>query len=188
MTLAALGLTTGCTGIRGVPETLPDSNVVGVYRVHARDAAGKERRFRLLLFAELPDRLHGEVLSPLGSTEMIVDGGNGRLAVTLVDEGVAFTGIARRADMQRILGVSMTLGELVRGLLTGASPADGSQRVERDASTAVGLPKRIRIEADGGGLLLELKRFRPMRFPAAGLATGSPPDGVEIRPLDELGS
>ena len=61
----------------------------------------------------LPDRIHGEILSPVGTTEAIFDGGNGRIAVTLPRDRVSYVGDGDAAAMAKVLGVRLSLEELV---------------------------------------------------------------------------
>ncbi len=98
--LAAVGLcvpllVAACAGRQSAaPETVWEPATAALYKARVGGAEGaRPRRFRLLLFAELPDRLHGEVISPLGRTEMIADAGGGRISVLFVRDRVAFVGI-----------------------------------------------------------------------------------------------
>lgn len=168
-------------------ESIPGPQV-GVYRGRIVEADGKSRRFRLLLFVALPDRVHAEVLSPMGSTVMIVDGGAGDLAVTQARDGVSFVGEARPEVLERILGVRLSLGELVRGFLTGAEAMDCiACSVTRSAEESDGLPQTLEFRSEDSSLSFELKKVRPLGRPTGELGTGRPPQGTEIRALDELG-
>jgi hypothetical protein len=159
---------------------------MGIYRGRVSVADGKSRRFRLLLFADHPDRIHGEVLSAMGSTEMIVDGGGGRLAVTLPREGISYVGQAREEILERILGVRLNLQELVQGLLSGELNHE-AYSVVREAGEG-GLPSGIEFRSAESTLRLELKRLKPLRVDPRGLGKGEPPAGTRVRPLDELGA
>ena len=162
---------------------------IGVYRGRIVEDDGKSRRFRLLLFVAPPDRVHAEVLSPLGPTVMIVDGGAGDLAVTLPRDGVSYVGEARPEILERILGVRLTLDELVRGFLEGMADADCVDcRVTRSAEELEGLPRSLEFRSVDTSLSFELKKVRPLRKPTEELGSGKPPEGTEIRPLDDLGT
>ena len=179
-----------CAGQRksGLAETTPGPQL-GVYRGRLVEAEGKNRRFRVLLFVALPDRVHAEVISPLGSTVMIVDGGAGKLAVTLSRDGVSYVGEARPEILERILGVRLSLDELVRGFLDGmqdTSCVDCS--VTRSAEEQNGLPQTVEFRSPESSLSFELKKVRPLREPSDALGTGRPPAGTEIRALDDLGA
>lgn len=159
---------------------------MGLYRARLVDEEGRKRKFRLLLFAALPDRVHGEVISPVGTTVLILDGGGGRVAVTLVRDRVAYVGPAGARAVERIVGVPLDLEQLVGGLLRGEIP-DGAHRLVRDPPTGAGLPQALEIEAEGRSLMLQLKTLKPLRAPASELGTGNPPPGMRQLPLDELG-
>ncbi len=162
---------------------------IGVYRGRLVEPEGKNRRFRLLLFVELPDRVHAEVISPLGSTVMIVDGGAGELAVTLSRDGVSYVGEARPEILERILGVRLSLEELVRGFLSGIeSPECDDCSVTRSAEEENGLPRTVEFLSHASSLSFELKKVRPLGEPTEALGTGRPPEGTEIRALDDLGA
>jgi hypothetical protein len=157
-----------------------------VYRAEISEPDDKTRRFRLRLFAELPDRIHGEVVSPLGYTEMVFDGGGGRLAVTMVRDKLAFVGTAREGALEHVFGVPFGLQELVAGLLTGEH-ASTRGTLQREPIGEPGLPTRLTIVSGRRMLRLELKRFRPLdAMTAEGLGRGDPPAGVEQRPLEAL--
>jgi hypothetical protein len=174
----------GCTGRRA--ETIPGTEPsVGLYRGTIEPAGGEARGFRLLLWAALPDRFHGEIVSPVGTTEMVIDGGGGRLAVTVNDERVSYVGAADPAALERILGVPLGLPELVSGLLTGELD-DEAWSLSRESRADGELPASIEFRSSQAKLTLELKRIRPLGKDPRGLGRGVPPDGTEKRPLEEL--
>jgi hypothetical protein len=180
-----------CAGRRDsrLHETTPAGGQIGLYRGRLVESGEKQRRFRLQLFVAPPDRVHGEVVSPLGSTVMIVDGGNGDLAVTLVREGVSYVGRARPEILERILGVRLSLAELVRGFLTGLDEERCTDCVvRRSEEERHGMPEWIEFRSADAQLSFELKKVRPLRAESESLGTGLPPDGTRIRGLDELGS
>ena len=175
-----------CAPRRGAFHGHPaEGHTVGVYRGRIENAEGEARRFRLQLFAALPDRVHGEVLSPLGAPQLIVDGGAGQLAVTFVRDGESFVGQAHGDVVARILGVRLELDELVRALLTGET-LGGAHRLERTGRGTGELPEAVTIRSEGGTLTLELKRLRPLRADPTLLGTGRPPEGTRVRPLEDL--
>ncbi len=176
----------GCGGTR-TDVNLVGAEQMGVYRGRIERDGERSRKFRLLLFSELPDRLHAEIVSPVGSTEMILDGGGGRLAVTLVREKVTFVGDADAGAMDRVLGVRLGVAELVRGILTDEPPEASDVSLRRVESDSPPLPQQVEIESGTSRLSLVLKRVRAVKFRASGIGTGSPPEGIEdLRPLDEL--
>ncbi len=158
---------------------------VGLYKVKLVDADGSRQRFRLWLFAELPDRLHGEVISPVGGTHLIVDAGDDRLSIAVVRERVAFVGHADPDIFEALLGVRLSLRDLVRLLLTGKSP-DGDHVVTRVARREVDLPDQLEVRSATRQLSLILKHRQAYAPPNERIGCGEPPPGMEQRSLDEL--
>jgi hypothetical protein len=159
--------------------------MMGVYRAKLEKPSGEARRFRLLLYATLPDRLHAEVLSPVGTTELIVDGGSGRVAVTIPRERVSYTGSGDAVGLDKILGVHLSLEDLVRGLL-GQPIDDAGYRVAREPEGQIGLPNTLEIDGSGHRFSLRLKKMQPLRVSTSGLGNGEPPPGMEVLPLESL--
>jgi hypothetical protein len=179
-------LSSGCASKRLQPRSARGQGPeVGVYRGRIAEVDGKSRKFRLLLYAELPDRLHGEVLHPLGGTELIVDGNSERLAVSVVRERLAFVGRPDAGLMRQVIGVGVTPDELVRVLLTGQA-GSAALRFEREGGRGPALPERFEIEADRRVLRLQLKRIDALRASRSDLAEAAPPVGFEVHPLEEL--
>jgi hypothetical protein len=158
---------------------------VGLYKARLDDADGRSERFRLLLFAAEPDRIHGEVLTPVGGTALIFDGGDGRIAITLVRERVAFAGRAEPEAIEKLIGVRVPLGELVHGLLHGLTAHDGPT-VVREPAGREGLPELFEISAGERSLRLQLKRLRALDRGHETLGTGQPPAGLELLPLERF--
>jgi len=184
LTLVALALGLSCAGRRRPPPNAPPGATMGVYRAATESADGERRTFRLLLFAEPPDRLHGEILSPVGTTEVIVDGGGGRLAVTLPADRVVYAGRADRRTMAKLIGVGLSLPELVAALWEGE--LEGDWTLEREPVGRPGLPDRLELQGEGHVFQLWLKRIQPLRTRTPELGTGVPPEGMESRPLEQL--
>jgi hypothetical protein len=139
----------------------------------------------LVLFAELPDRLHGEVVSPVGSTLLVVDAGEGRISVARMRDRLAYVGQASPEVIEGLLGVRLSLGDFVSTLLTGEPEAQG-YRVVRTAPPGAALPDRLEIIAAPNSLSLQLKRRRALESGTNQLGRGRPPDGMELRDLAEL--
>lgn len=159
---------------------------IGTYRGVADGEDGKARRFRLLLWAELPDRLHAEFLGPVGGPEMIVDGGGGRLAITLVRDRTSFVGPASTRAIESVTGVPVPLEVLVRWIVTGAGDVPAGFEVTRDPPDAPGLPLMLEIRDGERKVRIERRRLEAVAALAGGTGTGTPPPGVEARPLEEL--
>ena len=129
--------------------------------------------------------MHAEVLSPLGRTHLVLDAGEGRLAVTFARDGESFVGRAEPEILARILGVPLELEALVGALLTGP-PGPPGIRVARTGGEGPGLPQTLEVTGDGATLFLELRRLRPLGVDPGTLGTGRPPGGTRVRPIEEL--
>ena len=176
--LAVVGA--GCVGRHRAPR----SERVGLYRGTYAESDGRSRSFRVLLFASLPDRIRAEILGPVGRPRLILDGGGGKLAVTLPGEHAAWVGPAGEDELERILGFPVALGDLVTAVLRG-EPWVGAVRMSRDPERSEGLPRSFSMELDGRSLRLDLQSTRKRRGGGA-LGTGAPPPGIEVQPMDEL--
>jgi hypothetical protein len=175
-----------CAGSGKIPAAdLRAGNVTGVYRVHLQGDGAESRKFRLLLFAAEPDRLHAEALSAVGSTELIVDGGGGRISISIVRERLSYVGDADAAAMEKVIGIALTLEQLVRILLTGEESLE-SFEMERQPRRGGGLPSWLKISSEGRSAEFKLKRLRPMRARAELLGTGAAPERMKVLPLEEL--
>jgi len=166
---------------RGAPK-----RCYGVYRGTFEDAEGRSRRFGVLLFAELPDRLHAEVLPPVGGALLILDAGGGLVSITLTREKTAWVGPAGSEVLEKVLGIRIGLEELVRSILKD-EPSRGAVHVSRTPPGRKGLPERLELRSEGRRLQLRLRKRRKLAPSSNGLGTGAPPDGVQVRPLEELG-
>jgi len=180
-------LVSACAG-RREPSARPVGGgaSAGLYKVRLAGGPGERaRRFRLLLYAELPDRLHGEVVSPLGRTELIADGGGGRIYVQFVRDRVAFAGVADAEVIHDLLGIRLSLEELVRGLLMGEL-AGAEIELRREPAAGGALPERLEIQAPPRSVVMQLKRRQALAVDPRSLGTGEPPPGIEVRPLERL--
>jgi hypothetical protein len=184
--LLATACLLSCAGRSEISLTdLQGGNVMGVYRVVLQGEETESRKFRLLLFAAEPDRLHAEALSAVGATELIVDGGGGRITISIVREGVSYVGEADPEAMKKVLGVALSLEDLVRMLLTGGEGSSGF-RMERSPASGGLLPTWLKISSEGRSAEFKLKRLRPMRGRAELLGTGAAPERMKVLPLEEL--
>lgn len=160
---------------------------VALYRGRILEADGRTRTFRLLLYAALPDRIHAEVLSPMGTSHLILDAGAGRVALTFPQEKVAYVGTAGPDVLERVVGLrGLSLEPFARFVLTGEADPPPGISVRRAPPRGEGLPRRLEIATADRRLVFE-RRERPASGPlGAELGTGSPPPGVEVRPIEEL--
>lgn len=174
-----------CAVRRGEAGPLPSgARSFGSYRATYRDATDRVSRFRLLLYAELPDRLRVEVLAPIGGARWIVDGGEGRLAVLFLDERVAYSGNADAQALERILGARLGLSALVEAIVSG-SRGSGGPDFDREPAREPGLPRRFDLRSGAGRLRLERTSWKEVRG-GGPIGRGSVPPAFELRPLSEL--
>ena len=168
------------------PSSVPSGTgpIIGAYRARLVDAEGRTHTLRLLLWAHEPDRLHAEVLGPVGGVRLTFDAGPGAASVVDHQAAVAYAGDPSPDDVRRIVGVPLAVPALVQALLSGASP----EGLRVDRTGALGLPERFSVEGAEGALRLELQRLTRGSASEAALGTGSPPRGMTLRPLSELPS
>lgn len=155
-----------------------------MYRVRLEDPDSKTRKFKLLLYVDLPDRLHGEIVSPVGTTVLVFDGGSGRLAVTYVRDRTSFVGPSSADAVESLFGVHASLEGLVRALWTGDTSGE-EFHVER-AGPKAGIPTRFEIVSNRRRMILELRKYQTLRGAGDSVGTGEPPHGTTILPLDDL--
>jgi hypothetical protein len=177
----------GCASRRPPRSASDHETTVADYRGKLRQAAEDDRRsFRVRLFVRDPDRIHAEVAGPLGGPRLILDGGAGSLAVSVIPDRTAYVGASNREALRRTVGLEVDLREMVGALLRGERPQN-ADRFERDPVDRVGWPDRLLIVS--GNVRLEL-RLRSIRALPEGtgveLGTGRPAPGLETRPLSEL--
>jgi len=175
----------GCPARHRAAEREPSGERYGIYRGTYTAPDEEPRRFRVLLYAALPDRLHAEVLPPVGGPKLILDGGGGRLAVTLPGRDESWAGAATGEELGPILGFPLSLRELVVAVLEGASLGD-DVGMTRLPPTGGELPQTFELRFEGRRLRLDLERRRTARGSAATMGTGAPPPGTDVRPLHEL--
>jgi hypothetical protein len=180
-------LAPGCHERRSRAVARAAPALVGSYKGYVDTGDGKQHRFRLLLWAELPDRLHAEFLPPVGGPAVIVDAGDGRLAVTLARERTAYVGAASEAAIGAVTGVAVPLEEMVRWIVSGAVPgSQGDPRVARRPESGPGLPEMLEIRSGGRTLRIERRGIDAQASLAEGTGTGIAPRGVVEKPIEEL--
>jgi hypothetical protein len=186
LAIALTATAVACSGHRRVdPDGGEASRRFGVYRAKLTESGQRPRKAKVLLFAAPPDRLHAEVLPPLGGPALIIDGGDGRLAVTVSSREAAWVGEASAEVLEKTLGFSVSLDALVGSLLRGTA-LDGPVEIRRAPKSGSGLPRRFSLGLPGRELRLDLQGTRERGRGAYAIGTGTPPPGVEIHPLEEL--
>jgi hypothetical protein len=185
--LTAVAVVLLCVGCPAHRRSSPDTvspGTYGIYRAVYEDPEGTRRGFRIMLFAELPDRLRAEVLPPVGGTEMILDAGAGNLALTVVSERTAWVGAADPETIGAVIGVPLDLADLVATILGETEPQVEGVTVRR-SPRRVGLPDTLIVESDNGRLELRLRKKKKLPKTRDRPGTGEPPPGVELRSLTE---
>jgi hypothetical protein len=175
-----------CAPRRPLDPTLPATGSFGVYKGTVIGEEGRGGRFRLFLYAELPDRIHAEVLPPVGGPRLVLDGGGGKLAVALVEERVAYVGDAGAESVGRVIGAPISLAFLVSALLGGCPPGAGDVVIRREPPEGPGLPSRFELRRGATGFEIERRGGERIRTLGAGLGSGTPPGGFTVLPLDDL--
>lgn len=170
----------GCAS-RGVgPSLRPDApEAAGLYKALATDGA-ERARFRVWVHARPPDRLHLEVIAPVGGTVFVLDAGGGAVAASWTEDRVAIAGASDLPSMERLLGIPLDAAGWVRTVLEGES--GGAIEVEREGAPG-GLPRRLVLRRAGVEVRLDREDVRGMR---GEVGNGRPPQGFEVRPLEAM--
>lgn len=178
-------LALSCAGGRHAPRGEPDGPTAALYRARFVPGGGAQARsFRFLVYAARPDRLHGEVLSSIGTTELILDAGSATVSVFFVRDGVAYVGDATERALDALLGVRLDPRDLVAVLLGDAPGPSSLDWIVVPGDD--GYPRSVELGDGSRRLRLELKRLQTIRADPRFLGTGRPPDGAEERPLELL--
>ncbi len=180
--VAAVGVS--CAARHGFkPAPSGHREPVATYRLVLQDGNGPARRVRLILWVARPDRLHAEIVPPVGGVRFTLDAGGGRACVIDAADGVAYAGSDGAEAVDVLTGIRITVPEAVAALLDGASPPGWS--AEREGDTPGELPRRLHLASGPRSMTLTLENV--VRSAAAGpLGTGAPPAGLLVRPLEEL--
>jgi hypothetical protein len=165
----------------GVPQG--DGPLVGFYRATISESGNPSRRVKVMLWAESPDRLHVELMAPVGGVRFALDAGGGRACVVDAEAATAFVGSAGPEAIEALVGFPVSIAGAVEALLTGAAPE--GIRVSSRSGESGRLPDSLTLDAGGRSLVLERVRFERGKS-GASLGRGEPPTGMATRPLEEL--
>ncbi|NIM01539.1 MAG: hypothetical protein GTN89_11940 [Acidobacteria bacterium] len=184
--LAAVLFLHGC-GPRKLSRDPAAGPQAAVYRARFDPGPSERaRKFRLLVFAAEPDRLHGEILSAVGTTELVLDAGGGQVSVFFVRDRTAYVGAADADVLEALTGVRVSVGDFVQALLGHVPAAPGGAPQWSLDRTGRPYPDRIGLKDGERSFELQIKRVRAIRADPATLGTGQPPDGALRRPLEDL--
>jgi hypothetical protein len=166
----------------GVPSG-PGALVV-VYKAELGAGGAVQGRAKLSVWAAQPDRLHAEILTPVGGVAFLLDAGGGRVCIVDVDAGIAYAGEDGPGAIESLIGVRVSVSAAVAALLHGTAPPALS--VVRDGAEDGALPASFRIT--DGERFLSLSRVRVERGNAdtRSLGTGTPASGLPLRPIERL--
>jgi hypothetical protein len=184
---AALLIAVAACGRGREPGGVPDGDgpLVGFYRATISENGNPPRRVKVMLWAESPDRLHVELVAPVGGVRFALDAGGGRACVVDAAEATAFVGSAGPEAIEALVGIPVSIAGAVDALLSGTAPE--GVRVSSRSGDSGRLPDRLTLDAGGRSLALELIRFERGKSGAT-LGLGEPPPGMATRPLEELAS
>jgi hypothetical protein len=158
--------------------------LIAVYKPSIDDGRRVARGAKLAVWAERPDRLHAELVAPVGGVTYILDAGDGNACVVDVASATAYVGPDTPGAIEALAGVRVSIADAVAALLDGVSPA--GLTVTRVGGTGGTLPERIRIDDGARSLALQRVRWERGRSEAATLGTGIPPGNLPVRPLGDL--
>lgn len=166
----------------GVPAG--DGPLVGVYKATIDGGKRAARGAKLSVWAERPDRLHLEIIAPIGGVTLVLDAGGGNACIVDTGAATAYAGKAGPEAIEALVGVRVSVAEAVAALLEGASPR--GLAVTRIGGAAGALPEKIRIV--DGARSIELARIRYARgmTDPRSLGTGAPPRHLPVRPLEDF--
>jgi len=178
-------LAVGCARAHRVDRLPPgDGPLVAIYKAAIDDGSGVMRRAKLSIWAARPDRLHAELIAPVGGVSFILDAGGGKACLIDVGAATAYAGGDSVSAIEALVGLRVSVADAVGALLTGAAPI--GLTVTRDASAEGELPAMIRIEDGSRSIALTRVRFERGTGDAAALGTGTPPGQLAVHPIDEL--
>ena len=158
--------------------------LIVIYKATLGDGLGARRGVKLAIWTERPDRIHAELIAPVGGVAYILDAGGGHVCVVDVGAATAYVGQDGPDAIEALTGVRLTVAQAVAALLDGISPE--GLIVRRIGGADGALPERFRIEDGGRSLALERVRAERGRTAAQDLGTGRPPGKLRIRTLAEL--
>lgn len=184
--IGVLGLATLACATADRQDSVPAGAgpLIAVYKVASDDGKGVARRGKLSVWAERPDRLHAELIAPVGGVTFVLDAGGGKVCIVDVAAATAYVGDDEPGAIAALVGVSVSVADAVAALLAGTS--SGGLSVTRVGGIDGALPETLRIADKARVLTLARMRFERATADPRTLGTGVPPKQLPVRPLREL--
>ena len=158
--------------------------LIAVYKAAIDDGRGPVRGAKLVVWAERPDRLHAELIAPVGGVTFIVDAGGGNSCIVEIATATAYVGDDGPGAIEALAGVRLSVADVVAALLDGVAPPGLS--VTRSGGAEGSLPQKLRIADGARSLVLDRVRFERGRTDPRALGTGAPPGNLTVLPMDRL--
>lgn len=158
--------------------------LIVVYKAAIDDGHRARRGAKIALWAARPDRLHAELILPVGGVTFVLDAGGGNVSIVDVAEATAYVGPDGPGSIGAFTGVRVSVADAVAALLDGVAPE--GVVVSRVGGPAGVLPETFRIEDGTRSLAIARLRIERGRADQRDLGTGVPPDGLRTRPLAEI--
>ena len=158
--------------------------LIAVYKSVIDDGHGATRGARLAVWAERPDRLHVELIAPVGGVTFTLDADGNRACLVDVATGTAYVGDGGPGAIEALVGVRLSIAQAVTALLEGVAPEGAS--VTRRGAAVGALPDEFRIADGARSLTLDRLRFERGSADPRTLGTGNPPAHLAVRPLASL--
>jgi hypothetical protein len=174
-----------CSGTRS-SDRVPSGTgpVIAVYKAVIDDGSGPVRGAKLAVWAGRPDRLHAELIAPVGGVTFIVDAGGGNACIVDVAGATAYVGDDGPSAIEALAGVRLSVADAVGALLDGTAPA--GLTVKRTGDLLGALPEKLTIADGARSLVLDRVRYARGTTDPKALGTGLPPGNLAVLPLDRL--
>jgi len=158
--------------------------LIVVYKAVIDDGHGPVRGAKLAVWAERPDRLHAELIAPVGGVTFTIDAGGGKVCIVDVAEAIAYVGEDGPRAIEALTGVGLSVADAVTALFDGVVPP--GLTVTRAGSAMGSLPESLRIADGTRSLALDRVRFERANTDPRKLGTGVPPANLVVLPIDRL--
>jgi hypothetical protein len=158
--------------------------LIAVYKASIDDGHRPVRGAKLAVWAERTNRLHGELIAPVGGVTFTLDAGGGKVCIVDVAAATAYVGDDGPGAIEALAGVRLSVAEAVAALFDGVAPSGLS--VTRSGGALGSLPQKLRIADGARSLVLDRIRFERGRSDPRALGTGVPPGNLTVLSIDRL--